>query len=300
MKKTALTLGLAVVGLAVVGVASTTAAAAQWKVTSDRAVNLGGHPESVAYWPGGKSLLVSYFGPQFKPLLKDNQGHISRLDLSGRVLDKKFLPGPGQTLHKPKGLWVAGDKLWTTDIDGVWIFDLKTKKGRRLGLGATFANDPVVGRGKLYVSDMATGKVHLIEPADFSKAKPKVTVVVDDRRLSPNGLWLTPAGVLHIAAMAFQRGLGPIFTLVGPNRLKAVTGPLGRLDGLAVLSDGTILYTDWAHHGLFAVKPGGKPYQLAGGFRGPADFAVVPRGRGYLVVVPDLVTGVIRFVTISR
>lgn len=298
MKKTAV--GLVVIGLAVAGPAFGGTAAAKWKVTSDRAINLGGHPESVAYWPAAKSLLVSCFGSQLKPLLKDNQGYVSRLDLSGRVLERKFLPGPGVIMHKPKGIWVEGDRMWTTDIDGVWIFDLKTKQGRKLDLEATFANDPVVGQGKLYVSDMATGKVHLIAPADFLRVRPQVMVVVDDRRLSPNGLWLTPAGVLYIAAMGFQRGPGPIFRLVGPNRIQAATAPLGRLDGLAILRDGTILYTDWAHHGLFAIKPGGKPYQLAVGFLGPADFAVVPRGGGYLVVVPDLVTGVLRFIAITR
>lgn len=300
MKKVKSTLGLAVIGLAVAGLALAGTAAAKWKVTSDRAINLGGHPESVAYWPGGNSLLVSYFGPQFKPLLKDNQGYISRLDLSGRVLDKKFLPGPGQILHKPKGVWIEGDRLWTTDIDGVWIFDLKTKQGRRLDLGATFANDPVVGKGRLYVSDMATGKVYLIEPADFLGAKAKVMVLIDDRQLAANGLWITPAGVLYVAASKFKGGFGPVFRVLGPKKVKAVTAPLGGLDGLARLSDGTILYTDWVHHGLFAVRPGGNPYQLAVGFKGPADFAVIPRGKGYLVVVPDLVTGVIRFVTISR
>ncbi len=300
MKQTKLTLVLLVIGLAVAGLALAGTAAAKWKVTSDRAVNLGGHPESVAYWPAGKSLLVSCFGAQFKPLLKDGQGYISRLDLRGRVLAKKFLPGPGVIMNKPKGIWVEGDRMWTTDIDGVWVFDLKTKQGRKLDLGATFANDPVVGGGKLYVSDMSTGKVYQITPADFLRVKPRVMIVVNDRRLNPNGLWLTPAGVLYIAPMAFQRGATPIFRLVGPNRVQAVTGPLGGLDGLAILRDGTILYTDWAHHGLFAVKPGGKPYPLAVGFKGPADFGLVPQGQGYLVVVPDLVTGVLRFVTISR
>jgi DNA-binding beta-propeller fold protein YncE len=295
MKKTALALGLVMIGCLVAGAS----AAAQWKVTSDRTVNLGGHPESVAYWPAGKSLLVSNFGPQLKPLLKDGQGYISRLDLGGRVLEARFLPARGVTMNKPKGLWVEGDRLWATDIDGVWIFDLKTRQGRKLGLGTIFANDPVVGGRKLYVSDSATGKVLLITPADFLKARPQVSVVVHNRRVPPNGLWLTRDGALYIASYA-QDGSGPILKLVGPNKVQAVTGPLGSLDGLAILGDGTILYTDWAHHGLFAVRPGGKPYRLAVGFKGPADFAVIPKGRGYLVIVPDLVTGVLRFIVLGR
>ncbi len=295
MKKT--TVALSLVIIACLAVAAP--AAAEWKVSSDRTVNLGGHPESVVFWPAGKCLLVSNFGSRLKPLLQDGRGYISRLNLSGRVLDLRFLPAPGVKMNKPKGLWIVGNRLWATDIDGVWVFDLKTRQGRKLALGATFANDPVVGRNKLYVSDTATGKVHLIEPADFLKVRPRVTVVVTDRSLAPNGLWLTRAGELYIASYS-SAGSGPILKLVGPNKVQAVTAPLGSLDGLAILGDGTILYTDWAGHGLFAVKPGGKPYRLAGGFKGPADFAVIPTGRGYLVVVPDLVTGVLRFIVLTR
>jgi len=39
-------------------------------------------------------------------------------------------------------VWIQGNRLWVTDIDAAWLFDLKTKKGRRLALPVGFANDP--------------------------------------------------------------------------------------------------------------------------------------------------------------
>jgi hypothetical protein len=78
-----------------------------------------------------------------------------------------------------------------------------------------------------------------------------------------------------------------------------IRGDLGSLDGVALLRDGSYLYTDWAGGGLFVLTGQNAPVKLTGGFKGPADFALVPRGKGYLVVVPDLVTGQVRLVEIA-
>ena len=48
------------------------------------------------------------------------------MSLAGKVLEEQFLPAAGDVLNKPKGIWVEGDRLWVTDIDVVWVFDLKT------------------------------------------------------------------------------------------------------------------------------------------------------------------------------
>jgi hypothetical protein len=54
--------------------------------------------------------------------------------LSGKVIDKQYLPGPGGTLNKPKGLLVQGNRLWVSDIDVVWVFDLTTRRGKKAEL----------------------------------------------------------------------------------------------------------------------------------------------------------------------
>ena len=64
----------------------------------------------MAWDPGSKSLYVSRFGPELKPLQKDGKGFISKLDPKGKIIEERFLPAPGQVLHKPKGIWFAGGR----------------------------------------------------------------------------------------------------------------------------------------------------------------------------------------------
>ena len=45
----------------------------------------------------------------------------------------QFAPG-GEALHKPKGIWIEGNRLWVTDIDVVWVFDLTNRRGKKLAL----------------------------------------------------------------------------------------------------------------------------------------------------------------------
>ncbi|MCF8041225.1 MAG: hypothetical protein K9K65_15320 [Desulfarculaceae bacterium] len=291
---------LVAVLLAVVLLAGFTPALAAWQVVSQKTLPSQGHPESVAYDPEGQALYMSNFGDTLKPSLKDGKGFISKLDLKGAVIEAKFLPGPQGKLHKPKGLWAAGGRLWAADIDSVWCFDLKTKKGRRLALpGAKFTNDVAVADGKLYVSDTAAGCIYLVQPADFLEVEPKVRVMLSPPGFHPNGLWPAPGGGVIIAAKKDLGGLGGLYQARDVGQMTQIRGDLGRLDGVAMLRDGSYLYTDWAGGGLFLLSGGGGPMKLAGGIKGPADFALVPRGKGYLVVVPDLVTGEVHLIEIA-
>ena len=125
---TSLFLALAAAQLALPPQAS---AQSTWRVTSEQTVGGFVNPESVGCDARGKVLYVGNFGsPKLDPALKDGMGYISKVALNGKVLDKQFLPAPGgEKLNKPKGIWIRGDRLWVTDIDVVWIFDLKTRKG---------------------------------------------------------------------------------------------------------------------------------------------------------------------------
>ena len=136
-------------------------------------------PESVAYDPAAKVLYVSNFGgTELKPAEKDGNGRIAKVSLDGKIIEGRFLPDPGDVLNKPKGLWVKGNRLWVTDIDSVWVFDLKTHQGKKLVIpGITFANDPAVKGSVLYVSDNRADMLFSVEPADFLNVKkaPKIT-----------------------------------------------------------------------------------------------------------------------------
>jgi hypothetical protein len=280
-------------------------ASAQYRVTSDQTVGGFVHVESVSYDPAAKALYLSEFGsPKFDPLLKDGMGHIIKTDLSGKVIDKQFLPGPGgEKLNKPKGNWVQGNRFWVTDIDGVWVFDLKTKKGRKVMLpGATFANDSAVMDGALYVSDNRADILFKVEPADFlhAKGEPKVTVLFQGAGVFPNGIYPSRSGMMLMGGFVAPDKPKPLYAFGVSRQIKTLSAPIGRIDGLYEMADGSILATNWDSGSLFRWTEDGEIRKLADGFKGPADLCVVPTAGGLTVVVPDLVQGHLRFVQLRK
>lgn len=278
--------------------------AAELKVLSEQTVTGFGHVESVAYDPKGMVLYTSDFGPDLKPADKDGKGQISKVSLDGKILEPRFLPAAGQTLNKPKGIWIKGNRLWVTDIDSVWVFDLKTKEGKKLELpGITFANDPTVIGDTLYVSDNRSDQLVRVYPADFLKAKaaPKITVVFKGKSVFPNGLYPGKNGTLLMVGFESKEKPHGIYRLaLGRDAPTLISDNIGMLDGLYRTTRGNILATDWVSGSLFQWNKATGMKQLATGFKGPADFCVVPNKKGLLVVVPDLVKGELRFVQLGR
>lgn len=281
-----------------------TASAQNWRATSEQTIGGFAFPESVACDARNKAFYVGQFGSaKLDPTLKDGMGFIAKLDLAGKVVDKQFLPGPGgEKLNKPKGIWVRGDRLWVTDIDVVWVFDLKTKKGRKVSVPLGFANDPAVMGNTLYISDNRNDSLVKVEPADFlnSKAEPTVTPVFNGAGVNPNGLWPARDGMLLMVGFLSPDKPRGIIALGVSGQIKPQTPPIGRLDGIYELPDGSYLATDWNSGSFFQWLPNGEMRKLADGFKGPADFCVMPSSGGLLAAVPDLPGGVVRLIQLRR
>jgi hypothetical protein len=291
------------IGLAAALCLATTVRAAEMKVLSDKPMTGFGHPEAVIYDPGEKVLYVGDFGPDLKPAEKDGKGRISKVSLDGKILEANFLPAAGQTLNKPKGMWIAGRRLWVSDIDSVWLFDLGSKEGRKLELpGIQFANDVAVMGDALYVSDNRSDQLFRVEPADFLKsgAAPKVSVAVAGKSISPNGIYPAKDGTLLMVGFKSRDEARGIHAVAPGKDPSALSDPIGQLDGVYQMDDGDLLVTDWKTGSLSSWSKAGGMKQLATGFKGPADFAVVPNAQGLLVVVPDLVQGDVRFVQLGK
>ena len=273
------------------------------QVLSEKTVKGFAFPESVGYDARARVLYVSEFGSELKPLEKDGKGRISRITLGGEMLDRQVFPAPqGEALNKPKGIWIAEGRLWVTDIDSVWVFDLTSRQGKKLPLpGAQFANDPTVIRGALYVSDNRTDQVFRVEPADFlsSTAPLRISSVFQGKGVNPNGLYPARDGSLLMAGFSAPDQPRGLYSVDSSGAIKTIAPNLGRLDGLYQMDDGSILYTDWASGSLLRWGSAGTQ-TLAKNFKGPADFCVVPQPNGLLVVVPDLVQGELRFVQLGR
>lgn len=282
--------------------ASAVVCAQEFRAVSETTVSGFPFPESVGCDVKNRTLYVSQFVSALKPGEKDGKGRISKVGLDGKVIEEQFLPAPGATLDKPKGIWIAGNRLWTTDIDVAWVFDLKTKKGRKVDLpGAQFANDPVVRGKTLYISDNRGDAVFAVEPADFLNAKsaPKVTKLAAGQSTNPNGLWPARDGSILMVGFGGADQLRGIYALGKDGKVKTLAKDVGRLDGVYQARNGALLVTDWTSGSLFAWSAKGGKHVLASGFKGPADFCVMPDKDGLLVVVPDLVKSELRLVRVK-
>ena len=272
-------------------------------VVSDTTVTGFTYPESVAYDADAKVLYVSEFGSELKPTLKDGAGRISKVSLDGTIIEQGFLPAAGQTLNKPKGVWVAGGRLWTTDIDSAWVFDTTTRKGRKVDLpGIKFANDPTVIGNILYVSDNRGDQLYSVEPADFLNiaGEPTVTLVWSGKEINPNGIAPAADGSLLLVGFGAKDTPRGIHVMAPGGEPEALSEGIGRLDGIYQMADGNLLITDWNSGSLGLWSAASGVTILASGFKGPADFAVIPNADGLLVVVPDLVKSELRLIQLRQ
>ena len=274
------------------------------RLLSEETVSGFEFPESAAYDPKAKVLYVGQFGgTKLDPVGKDGLGRISKVSMNGKILEDRFLPAGGEKMNKPKGIWVQGNRLWVTDIDSVWIFDLKTRKHRRLEIpGITFANDPTVIGKSLYVSDNRADRVYRVEPADFlnDKENPQISVPLAGRSMYPNGLAPGKRGELLIVGFQSAKDARGIYSYSKDGELKELAKGLGRLDGVHRMRDGSLLVTDWNSGSLARWTEQGGMEPLAKGFKGPADFAVIDGGKSMTVVVPDLPGSQLRIIRLGR
>jgi hypothetical protein len=280
-------------------------ALAQWRVSSSQSVGGFVFPESAAYDAKGKALYVGNFGGEkLAPAEKDGLGYISKVGLNGKVIEERWVPAKGgEPLNKPKGIWIQGERLWVTDIDAVWIFDTKTKKGRKLALpGVGFANDPAVMGKALYISDNRGDKMVKVEPADFLNAKSaSVSEVFSGIGANPNGVYPSMTGILYFGGFLAPDKPKSLYALGVSGQIRQISAPLGRIDGLYEMADGSLLYTDWNTSSLSHWSEKGGSKVLAAGFKGPADFAIIPNADGSLTaVVPDLVQSQLRFIQLRK
>src|SRR5512134_2261009 len=247
------------------------------RVVSDQTVTGISFPESVAYDPKAKVLYTGQWA-ELKPPEKDGKGKISKLSLDGKVLEDRFLPAHGETLHKPKGIWVRGERLWVTDIDAVWLFDLKSRKGRKLELpGMGFANDPAILGNALYISDNRNDLLYRVEPADFLKEeRPMIAVAFAGKSINPNGLYPARDGSLLMGGFLSPKEARGIYSMSRSGEIKTLAKGVGRVDGIYQLRDGSLLITNWDTGSLSHWSAKAGVQVLAKGFKGPADFCVIP------------------------
>jgi hypothetical protein len=233
-------------------------------------------PESILYDPEADLYLVANINGD--PAAKDGNGFISRVSPSGELLALRWIDGQaeGMTLNAPKGMAVSGQVLYVADIDTIRLFDRGSGApvGEVVIAGAVFLNDvAAAGDGTIYVTDSATGLVHMVSPdGSFEQLE---GVQLD----GPNGIFVADQAILVTA------GGGLIVEVGSGGQVTPLhQAPAGGLDGLIVLDDGSILVSSWQGSAVYLIDSVGQASELFAGVDAPADIGFDTARR--LVLIP--------------
>ena len=237
------------------------------------------HPESVAF--DGQAYYISNVGKEMAPTVKDGDGYITRVSPDGTILDAKWAEG----LNAPKGLVFAYDRLWVTDIDQVYGYDVATGKRdqvfslapRRVQFNqrpVQFLNDIVaLPDNRLLVSGTDSGLLYRLSLPDGAVQSFPV-----DLLQGPNGLAFDRDVLYAVGFGDTGQRNGPVLKITrqGENAYNFVqhASLLGNLDGVAVFQDG-LFVSDWASGSLYRMPlAGGKAVPVMTDLSGPADFLI--------------------------
>jgi hypothetical protein len=224
---------------------------------------------------------------------KDGNGYISTVSRDGKIINAKWASG----FNAPKGLALAGGKLYVADIDV--LAEVDTKDGKVLktypAKDAKFLNDVAAdAAGNVYVSDMATNTIWRLAGGTFD-------VFLKDAKLeNPNGL-LVEGGNLRVAAWGVMTDG---FATKVPGHLisvaldsKAISNiadgkPFGNLDGLEPLGGGAYLVSDWMAGKVMRFGADGKVVTLLELGQGAADIGYDPASK--TLIVPQMMKGLLQ------
>jgi len=227
------------------------------------------NPESVIYDEANNVLYVSNVNGAADE--KDGNGFISKVSPDGEMLELEWVTG----LNAPKGLAMHNDHLYVADIDNLVEIDIPGASiiNRYPDANAKFLNDvTATSDGRIFVSDMVTNKIHLLENQKFS-------VWLEDAALeNPNGLHAENGQLILGAWGVMTDG----FATDVPGHLKSINltdksirslgdgKPIGNLDGVEPVGN-DFYVTDWMAGKLFRIDRSGNAVLLLELVQGMAD-----------------------------
>ncbi|MER9107656.1 ATP/GTP-binding protein [Mesorhizobium sp. M0848] len=252
--------------LAVIGIAAAPAAEAGelWRATGLE------QPESALFDAANNRLIVSNIVGN--PGDADGNGYLSVLSVDGRTVTRHWTDG----MDAPKGMAIAGGKLYVADITKVRVVDLASGKlvASITVPNAVFLNDMTSDQsGNVYVTDMLADTIYRIDgeqPELFAR---------DAMLASPNGVF---ADGDRLIVASWGKDIKSDFSTAEPGGLLSVdiaskvVSPLpgaqkfADLDGVIAIGD-TIYATAYMTGTLYRYQAGGAPEALAHFKPGSAD-----------------------------
>lgn len=243
-------------------------------------------PESVVYdAPRHRYYVSNMIGDAEKA---DGVGAISIVSERGNLENPDWVAG----LNAPKGMAIVGNVLYVADIHDVVLIDISA--GRILQRipvqGSVGLNDVAAAPdGTVYVSDVFGDSIYTVS------ARGAELWLHDSRLQAPNGVFADAQHVYvgswgHIKQGVETDAPGHILRVDRQTRtISQTSGPIGNIDGLAMVSDGTFLLTDFMRGEVLAVRGTEQPTPLIHLQRGSADLTYVPALR--MILVPEMLAG---------
>lgn len=252
--------------LAIIGMATPPAAQAGelWRATGFE------QPESALFDAANNRIIVSNIVGN--PGAADGNGYLSVLSLDGKTVTRHWTDG----MDAPKGMAIAGGKLYVADITKVRVVDLASGKlvASIAVPNAVFLNDMTSDQsGKVYATDMLADTIYRI---DGDRPEP---FVKDALLASPNGV---VADGDRLIVASWGKGIKPDFSTAEPGGLLSVdlaskvVSPLpgaekfADLDGVVALRE-SIYATAYMTGTLYRYHAGGAPEAVAHFKPGSAD-----------------------------
>lgn len=257
--------------------------AGAWQLEKLETLSGFAQPESINIDPRNGDLIVSnQNGPFWQ---KDGKGYLTRFQPDGKAGHLKWFPSEGTpAFNKPAGTAWCRDLLWVADVDCLRVCDPLTRQVRAVQPpGAQWLNDVATDGTRVFVSDSKANVVFAVHPDD--------TITTVKSPPGPNGLaWFR--GQLYGVSFATH----DIYTLDAEGQEQPKPFGLAKhfkfLDGLAILTDGTVLVSDYAAGQISAVSPDRLTVTLLATLTQPADFVVDSKQN--LVYVPQISPGLVQ------
>ncbi|MGK6325129.1 SMP-30/gluconolactonase/LRE family protein [Sphingomonas sp. DT-51] len=248
--------------------------------------------ECARYDDRADEYLVANMGPA------QGQGFISRVSPNGQVTNLKWIEGgrDGAVLARPLGLFIKGDIVYVADPTAVHMFDRRTgaPRGTIAVSGSERLNDLTVDDdGTIYVtdsgSDAVSGALWVIRGGRTAP-----WVARDDALERPNGIALTHAGeIVHGG-----RGVNLVFRDKNGRIRRERSLPVGRIDGIVPLADGSLLVASQDGHAVYHVPPTGPARAVASDIAVPAAIGYDP--KRHRLLVPQIRLASLAFYNLPR
>ncbi|MFH1728546.1 MAG: hypothetical protein ABIA04_09010 [Pseudomonadota bacterium] len=200
---------------------------------------------------------------------------------------------------------VFNDKLYVTDVNKVYSFDIKTKNlAQKIVLeDSEFLNDIAIdANGDIFVSDTQQRKIYKV---DGKTLKSEVFIEGikkegEAKTHAPNGLYIKH-NKLYVASWSKGSkpgweydGIGSFFTVdLNDKSVHFIAEDLGHLDGIEPLSCKKWLVSAKSENKMFLIGENGTVKEILADVTDIADFDFCPKSK--LLVLPLMDSGQIRF-----